>query len=49
MIAASLQRMKAVRLLLGRGADIRAQAAAGKTVLHWLLCNTPSSVENIPC
>lgn len=46
MIAVALQRMEAVKLLLNRGADIRAKDADDKRVLHWLLCNTFSKGEN---
>lgn len=46
MIAVALQRMAAVKLLLSRGADIRAKDADNKSVLHWLLCNTFSKGEN---
>jgi len=46
MIAVALQRMVAVKLLLSRGADIRAKDADDKRVLHWLLCNTFSKIEN---
>lgn len=46
MIAVALQRMAAVKLLLSRGADIRAKDADDKSVLHWLLCNTFSKLEN---
>ena len=46
MIAVALQRMEAVTLLLSRGADIRAKDTDDKSVLHWLLCNTFSKLEN---
>lgn len=48
MIAVALQQMPAVKLLLSRGANIRAKDADNKNVLHWLLCNTFSEKENMP-
>ena len=47
MIAVAMQSMPAVKLLLSRGANIRAKDADGKNVLHWLVCNTFSEKENI--
>ena len=47
MIAVAMQRMAAVKLLISRGANIRAKDTDGKSVLHWLVCNTSSKDENI--
>ena len=46
MIAVAAQQMEAVKLLLSRGADIRAKDVNGKSVLHLFLCNTFSKMEN---
>lgn len=47
MLAVAMQRMAAVKLLLSRGANIRVKDVDGKSVLHWLVCNTYSKEENI--
>lgn len=48
MIAVGMHRIPAVKLLLSRGANIKAKDANNKNVLHWLLCNTFLDKENIP-
>jgi ankyrin repeat protein len=47
MIGVAMQRPDVVKLLLERGANIRAKDTSDKQVLHWLLCNTFSEGENI--
>ena len=46
MYAVAPQQMEAIKLLLSRGADIRAKDFSGKNVLHSLLCNNYSKPEN---
>ncbi len=46
IIAVARQQMATVKLLLSRGANIRVKDVNDKSVLHWLLCNTFSELEN---